>query len=136
MILAGFNPSTGATEPVEFGLAASEVTGEPLIVAVVRGGGDDDDDRGIADLRADLSRRGLTVEVREYRDASAGAGLVSAVRELRPELVVVGTTSRGSAGAALLGTTAERVVHQSSCPVAVVPHGYRRPDGGVRTIGA
>lgn len=135
MILAGFNPATGATEPVEFGLAASDVVGAPLVVAVVRSR-DGGEDRPVADLRAGLSGRGVAVDVREYRDVSAGSGLVSVARELRPELIVVGTTSRGSAGAALLGTTAERVIHRSSCPVAVVPHGYRRPEGGVRTIGA
>jgi nucleotide-binding universal stress UspA family protein len=136
MILAGFNPATGATEPVEFGLAASGVTGAPLVVAVIRSGDDDEDDRTLAGLRAALSGREVAVDVREYRDVAAGSGLVSVARQLSPELVVVGTTSRGSAGAALLGTTAERVVHRSSCPVAVVPHDYRRPAGGVRTIGA
>ena len=36
----------------------------------------------------------------------------------------------------LLGTTTERVIHDSACPVAVVPHGYTRPENGVQTIGA
>jgi nucleotide-binding universal stress UspA family protein len=36
----------------------------------------------------------------------------------------------------LLGTTAERVIHASSCPVAVVPNGYEAPPEGVRVIGA
>ena len=49
---------------------------------------------------------------------------------------MLGTTSRGAKGALLLGTTAERVIHLSPCPVAVVPHGYRRPEGGVKVIGA
>src|SRR5829696_7721803 len=57
------------------------------------------------------------------------------MRELEPELVVVGATRRSSAGAMLVGTTAERVLHASRCPVAVVPQGYEAPAGGVRLIG-
>lgn len=133
LILAGFNPATGAREPVEFGLAARNVVCAPLVVAAVRTR--HDDEPALADLRADLTARGIAVELREHRDPSPGSGLLSIARELQPDLVVVGTTSRGSPGAALLGTTAERVIHGSSCAVAVVPHGYRRPERGVRTIG-
>ena len=50
--------------------------------------------------------------------------------------MVLGTSHHGTAGAAPLGTTVERVIHDSACPVAVVPQGYSRPDGGLRTIGA
>src|SRR5690348_3115229 len=100
-IVAGFSPVTGATEPVEFGVTASEVTGAPLVVAVVRSSHESPGGT-VADLQSDLARRGLAVDVREYRDVSAGAGLCSVVKQLDPELVVVGTTHRGAAGSALL----------------------------------
>src|SRR5262249_35072195 len=41
------------------------------------------------------------------------------------DLVVVGSTHRGRMGRALAGTTAERLLHGSPCPVAVAPLGYR-----------
>jgi nucleotide-binding universal stress UspA family protein len=50
--------------------------------------------------------------------------------------VVLGSSSRGPVGRVLLGGTAERVIHDATCPVAVVPHGYQRPEEGVRLIGA
>jgi len=34
-VLAAYSPVTGAREPVEFGVAASRVTGAPLVIVVV-----------------------------------------------------------------------------------------------------
>lgn len=144
-VLAAFNPETGAREPIEFGIAASHVLAAPLVVVAVRHGGPlvnwfqgdvDEGDRGaISHLSRDLERRGVVAEIREIVDQTPGGGLVSAMEDVRPQLIVVGITHRGRTGAALLGTTAERVIHASTCPVAVVPHGYHRPEGGVRRIG-
>jgi nucleotide-binding universal stress UspA family protein len=147
-IVAAFSPSTAAHEPLEFGLAASRVTGAPLVIVAVKHGGpvmhrmggdveEGDDDRAIEHLRTALGRRGLhDVEVRVFEDNTAARGLARAVDELDPELIVLGSTRRGKVGAALLGSTAERVIHSSSCPVAVVPNGYEKPADGVKMIGA
>ncbi|HEX5621418.1 MAG TPA: universal stress protein [Solirubrobacteraceae bacterium] len=147
-IVAAFSPGTAAREPLEFGLAASRVTGAPLVIVAVRQGGplvhsrggdvvEGDDDRTLEHLRTGLSQRGLhDVEVREFEDNTAARGLARAVDELDPELIVLGSTRRGKVGSALLGTTAERVIHSSSCPVAVVPNGYEKPADGVKLIGA
>ncbi|WP_028066779.1 universal stress protein [Solirubrobacter soli] len=149
-VIAAFSPDTGAREPVEFGVAASRITGAPLIIVVVADTGavrahfgaeqEAKLPGGIADtvkhLELDLRARGIDVEVRAYEDSTAARGLARAIDECSPELVVIGSTSRGSKGSALLGTTADRIIHVSACPVAVVPHGYRRPEGGVALIGA
>jgi nucleotide-binding universal stress UspA family protein len=149
-VIAAFSPDTGAREPVEFGVAASRVTGAPLVIVVVADtgslhhhfGADEAPHMptGLADpvrrLENDLQRRGVAVEVRPFEDSTAARGLARAIDELEPELVVVGSTTRGRRGATLLGTTAERVIHAAACPVAVVPHGYERPEGGVAVIGA
>ena len=42
-----------------------------------------------------------------------------------PGLIVVGSTHTGRAGRVLPGSTAERLLHGSPCPVAVAPKGYR-----------
>jgi len=96
-----------------------------------------DYDRTIEHMRQGLLRRGLRdVEVRVFHDHTAARGLARALDELDPELIVVGSTRRAALASGLLGTTAERVIHASACPVAVVPHGYEAPAEGVRTIGA
>jgi nucleotide-binding universal stress UspA family protein len=145
-ILAAFSPATAAKEPVAFGLAARRLTGAPLVVIAVKHGGlvphaaigdPVDGDATLEHLRHGLDRRLLEdVEIAVYEDRTAARGIARAVDELRPELVVLGSSGRGRIGAALLGTTAERVLHASACPVAVVPNGYAPPAEGVRVVGA
>ena len=147
-IVAAFDPRSAAREPVDFGIAASAFTGSPLVIVAVHPGsamvkwfGGDVDDaagdsaRAIEHLRLDLERRGVKADVRGMEARTAAGGLEHAMGDLEPGLVVVGATTRGAASAALIGSTAERVVHASRCPVAVVPQGYERPAEGIRTIG-
>jgi nucleotide-binding universal stress UspA family protein len=149
-VIAAFSPNSGAREPVEFAIAASRLTGAPLVIIVVADTGSlpvhfgaDDAPKlpaGLSDpvkwLEQELQRRGIFAEIRAFEDSTAARGLARAIDELEPELVVIGSTTRGRRGATLLGTTAERVIHVSACPIAIVPHGYERPEGGVKTVGA
>lgn len=135
-IIAAFDPDSGARAPVEFGVAASRVTGAPLVLVVVHKGEHAGDGDGALDrLRQDLEGRDTAAEVRMVEGNTAAQGLERAMRDLEPELVVVGATRRSASGSMLVGTTAERVLHASRCPVAVVPQGYEAPPGGVRLVG-
>jgi nucleotide-binding universal stress UspA family protein len=147
-ILAAFSPSAPAREPVEFGLAASRLTGAPLVVIAVRHSGavvspiagdiDDapDADRTIEHLRLDLQRRGLRdVAVEEVKARTVGEGLGQAIEAHKALLVVIGSSPRGRAGTVLLGSSAGELVHQGRCPVAVVPKDHRLPDEGVKVVG-
>jgi nucleotide-binding universal stress UspA family protein len=49
-------------------------------------------------------------------------------------LVVVGSTGRGAVGRVVPGSTGERLLHGSPCPVAIVPLGYADV-GAIRSIG-
>ena len=140
-IIAAFDPDSASRAPVEFGLAASRVTGAPLVVVAVlkgarRGGGAGENGHGTVErLRLDLEGGDVAADVREFEGDTAAEGLERAMRELEPELVVVGSTRRSAAGSMLVGTTAERVLHASRCPVAVVPQRYEAPAEGVRMVG-
>jgi nucleotide-binding universal stress UspA family protein len=150
-IIAAFCTDSAAREPVEFGLAASRVTGAPLIVVTVAHGdvathhalrASADAPHGahadaLEHLRRELEARGvLDVDMRVFEDRNTARGLAHAVDALEPELIVLGSSRRGTLGTLLLGATTERVIHDSACPVAVVPHGYAPPENGVKTIGA
>jgi len=76
------------------------------------------------------------VELRTIGHGSPAKVLEAAIEELRPRLVVVGSTHRGRLGRVLPGSTAERVIYGCSAPVAIVPHRHEMPQGGVRAIGA
>jgi len=93
-VVAAFDAAAGVREPVEFGIAAADVTGAPLIVAVVQQGGpvvrhvvgeldEGDEERSLRHLREDLRRRRIAdVEIRTFEDRTAARGLARAL-ELR-----------------------------------------------------
>jgi nucleotide-binding universal stress UspA family protein len=141
-VLAALCPATAAAEPLDFGLAVSRVCGAPLVVVAVtawdapgRDGPASSWAGGTWRLDRALERRAVRqAAVRVVAADSPARGLAQAVDELAPRLIALGLRRGGHAGR--LGTTARRVVHVSSCPVALVPAGYRPPAAGLRTIGA
>jgi nucleotide-binding universal stress UspA family protein len=50
----------------------------------------------------------------------AGPGIVEAIAELKPDLVVMGTHGRRGVGRVLLGSVAEKIVRLSTVPVLTV----------------
>ena len=148
-VIAAFAPSKSSREPIEFGLAASRATGAPLIVVHVHRGGPvvtwfggdvsdtvGDDARSLDNLRKDFERNHTPARIEAIEERTIGGGLLKAIEQFKPQLVVLGSSTRGSVGTVLLGSNAERVIHEASCPVAVVPHGYKQPENGVQLVGA
>ncbi len=148
-ILVAFSPSKSGRAPVEFGIAASRITGAPLTVMFIHHGGpwverlagDLDDSAGgdalaIKHLQQDLERRKIAADVVVRESRTTGGGLKDAMDELSPQMIVLCASKRGAVGAAVIGSTIERVVHEAVCPVAVVPHDYERPEAGVQIVGA
>jgi nucleotide-binding universal stress UspA family protein len=148
-ILVGYDPDAGDQAPVEFGIAAAEFTGAPLIVGAVHASAAalgpngegvveeqlvDGHGESMDHLGAELRRHGIKVECRSLPGLSAPHALHEAAEEFGAGLVVVGSTSRGSVGRLLPGSTAQRLMHGAPCPVAVVPRSWTR-GGGLRTIG-
>ncbi|MHB8691937.1 MAG: universal stress protein [Solirubrobacteraceae bacterium] len=82
-------------------------------------------------------RSGGRLEVRTVAGLSAARTLHELAETERADLLVVGSTHRGKVGQTLPGTTAQRLLHGSPCPVAAAPHGYReRPPERLQRIGA
>jgi len=135
-VLVGYDPDTLDRGPVELGAAVSRATGAAVVVCAVDPGSSAEARQALDHAQSALRSAGRSVEVQLVRDTRAADGLARAIEDVGPSLVVVGSTRRGAAGRVLLGSTAERVVHDAPCPVAVTPHEYAPPAGGVRTIGA
>jgi nucleotide-binding universal stress UspA family protein len=87
-------------------------------------------------LRLDLQRNRVTADVVERQSRTTAGGMKDALDEFSPAMVVLGATERGGVGAAVFGSTIERVVREAACAVAVVPHGYVRPEQGAQIVGA
>src|SRR4051794_10693422 len=147
-ILVAFAPGKSVREPVEFGLAASRVTGAPLTIVHIRQGGplvdqfatvDDSvggDERGLEHLRLDFQRSRISADIEVVDARTVTSGLSRAIEKHKPQLLVLGSSKRGAVGSVLLGGTAERILHESPCPIAAVPTGYKRPENGVQLVGA
>jgi nucleotide-binding universal stress UspA family protein len=66
------------------------------------------------------------VETKSIACPSGPQGLHEIAEKEDAALIVVGSTHTGRAGRVLPGSTAERLLHGSPCPVAVAPKGYTR----------
>lgn len=71
----------------------------------------------------------VATEVRSVANHSPAHGLHELAEQENAALIVVGSTHTGRAGRVLPGSTAERLLHGSPCPVAVAPKGYTRRSG-------
>lgn len=75
----------------------------------------------VADLRAELATSGIPHEVKEAADALDPAEELLTTAESRgAEFIVIGLRRRSPVGKLLLGSNAQRVLLDASCPVLAV----------------
>ena len=78
---------------------------------------------------------GLEVNYRWVAHRSSSGGLLQAVNELNAEVLVLGSASDGKLGQVVVGSTADRLLHCSTVPLALSPRGYRgSKTGGLTRI--
>jgi nucleotide-binding universal stress UspA family protein len=156
-ILVGYDPRKRDLAPVDFGAELAAVTGAALIVASVQarspvvpidpegtlpyGIAQVDEDLladctpAIEQVEIELRARAIKVDCRILEGMSAAQALQEAVEGEDAGLLVVGSSRRSGLGRVLAGSTAQRLLHGSPCPVAVVPRDWK-PAERFRTIGA
>jgi nucleotide-binding universal stress UspA family protein len=132
-IVVGIDPLAPAREPFTLGATLARIRGAPLIVAgsflhdplsdAVSGGLIESDLRESAarELRELVGDRDAEIVIAGGRSASRVLHKIAVERGAG--LIVVGSTRRGALGRIAPGTTAERLLHGSSCAVAVAPNG-------------
>jgi nucleotide-binding universal stress UspA family protein len=140
-IVAGYDPRRGDRAPVDFGVSAARLTGARLIVVSVESGGRGADSDLLADatealaqVQRELEAGEVEAECRTVKSSSAARALHEAAEGEDAGMLVVGSSRRSPVGRVLLGSTAERLMHGATCPVAVVPQRWE-PSGGFPTIG-
>jgi len=80
---------------------------------------------------------GLDVKYLKVAHRSASGGLLEAVAELEPEVLVLGSAADGKLGQVVIGSTGDRLLHSSPVPMAISPRGYRgSKSGGLTRITA
>jgi nucleotide-binding universal stress UspA family protein len=68
--------------------------------------------------RANLGRYEIVIE-----EGQPAAAILGAIERYEPDLIVMGTRGRGRLRRALLGSVANRVLHELSCDALIVPDG-------------
>jgi nucleotide-binding universal stress UspA family protein len=144
-ILVGVDGTAGAEDALAFAERLAGATGATLRLATAFPY-DDMPSR----MSNEAFREALRADAMALLDGVGEAGMEKeAVADMSPPhalhrladeydvgLVVVGSTHRGPIGRVLPGSTAERLLHGATCPVAIVPRGYRAGrESEIRTIG-
>lgn len=146
-IIVGIDESAGARDALDFAGRLAGVSGASLRLASVfpysdmpsRASNQAFRDELKSGAEALLERMAATTDATvagtvAMADPSPARALHDLSMRTEPALVVVGSTHRGPVGRVVPGSTGERLLHGSPCPVAIVPSGYA--DGGpIRTIG-
>lgn len=148
-IIAGFDPSPSGFDAVALGRQLSTVTDARLIVAHVYleafSAIEVEPPPELLAMRreealATVERARMVLEGFERWDPvvcatePAARGLHEVAERTGAELIVVGSTHRHGLGRVVPGSTAERLLHGSACPIAIAPAGWR--GDAIRTIGA
>jgi nucleotide-binding universal stress UspA family protein len=149
-IVIGFDGSDSGEDALALGLVLCRATGASPVVAAVYpeqypiGVGRVDAEwvaymREHAEELLGRARRVLDGAVAaDYRAVSAASesrGLHELAEQEHAEIVVVGSGHRGPLGRTYPGSTGDRLLQGSACPVAVAPRGLREdPPPALRTI--
>jgi nucleotide-binding universal stress UspA family protein len=146
-IIVGIDASPGAQDALEFATRLAGVSEASLRLASVFPYSQTPSRVPSHAYYDELERR--AEELLDLAAAAAGAPVAGrhaiahtspphALHDLSMEtgaaLVAVGSTHRGPVGRVVPGSTGERLLHGSPCPVAIVPTGYSGADP-IRTVG-
>jgi nucleotide-binding universal stress UspA family protein len=141
-ILAAYDPFKEDRGPVDLAVAAAELTGAPVVAVAVAptvmetGWGDPTPIYQEVDQIVSSALARLRADTGVETTSASGRSVPQVLHELAAErgarMLIVGSTNRAATGRVLPGSTAERLLAGSPCPVALAPHGYER--AAVRTV--
>ena len=150
-VIVGVDGGPSAEDALVFGRWAAMTLDAPLMVAVVHPapsalGSGRVDAEWVADrhraaeavldqARTILAGNGGDVTYRVVASTSAAHGLHDLAEELAAEAIVVGSGRAGPKHRLFAGSTAERLLAGSVCPVAVAPAAMETPPGTLGRIG-
>jgi nucleotide-binding universal stress UspA family protein len=149
-ILVGIDDSAGAEDALAFARRLADATGARLalgsaypyeewpsrVASHELGAFLRRETQALLDRRA-ASLGDDTVPTHAIADHSPARALHQLAERAGATLIVVGSTHRGAIGRVLPGSTGERLLHGSPCPVAIAPRGYAAAGSApIRIVGA
>jgi nucleotide-binding universal stress UspA family protein len=127
-IVVGYVPTAEGRAALRRAAEEARLRGTRLIVINSNRGGRDmsgDDavrhERGLDELHAQLERDGIDHEVRQLvRGLEPAEDLIAVAEEVGADLIVIGLRRRTPVGKLILGSNAQRVLLEATCPVLAV----------------
>jgi len=131
VVVVGYVPKPEGEAAVEHGIAEAKLRGARLIVVNSHRGGREYDDSTSARSESDLSaleaklkESGLEYDVRQLvRGFEPAEDLVGVAEDSAADLIVIGLRRRTPVGKLILGSNAQRILLDASCPVLAVKVG-------------
>jgi len=129
-IVVGIDGTPRGEDALAFATVLARMVGCGLLLAYIYGA-----DETLADAHALLDPRrdamtDVTAEVTAYSDSFPARGLARIAAARHADVIVVGSSHRAGIGLMLPGSTGERLLHETSRAVAIVPRYWRPPHTG------
>ncbi|MFD1826674.1 MULTISPECIES: universal stress protein [Mumia] len=127
-IVVGYVPKPEGRAALARAVEEAKLRGAHLVVVNSHRGGRDFDDEDavkteeqLAEVRAQLTDSGVDSEVRQLvRGMDPADDLVKVANETGADFIVIGLRRRSPVGKLILGSNAQRVLLDSTCPVLAV----------------
>jgi nucleotide-binding universal stress UspA family protein len=124
-IVAAWTPNEYGAAALDRGIAEARLRGTRLLVINATRGDAYVDERfagptRIEELRTELSGLDVEAEVRQGMGADIADQLLAAADDAGAEMIVIGVRHRTAVGKLLMGSVAQRVIIEATCPVLSV----------------
>lgn len=124
-IVIGFTPEPASTQALDRGLAEARLRGESVLLVNATKGDAFVDTRyesgtAIEDLKQRLEESGVEFEVSQPMGPDIAELILTEAERVGASLIVIGLRHRTPVGKLLLGSTAQRILLDATCPVLAV----------------
>ena len=127
-IVVGYVPKAEGRAALRRAVEEAQLRTSKLVVVNSHRGGRDFDpedaletESQLQELRDELDKTGVEHEIRQLvRGMDPAEDLISVAEEVRAEIVVIGLRRRTPVGKLILGSNAQRVLLDATCPVLAV----------------
>lgn len=127
-IVVGYVPTPEGRAALRRGAEESRLRGAHLVVINSNRGGREmtsgdsvRHEADLADVRVQLGRDGIDHEVRQLvRGLEPADDIIAVAEEVGADLIVIGLRRRTAVGKLILGSNAQRVLLEATCPVLAV----------------
>lgn len=125
-VVVGYVPTPVGDAALRRGIEEARLRRLPVVVVNGSGGDPVTGDRLLADesrvddLAKTLAEAGVEFDIRQPMRGEPAEEIIHVARERGAELIVLGLRRRSPVGKLIMGSTAQRVLLEASCPVLAV----------------